>query len=147
MTAKKSRDSGAVIQPVKRKLYSFEYPYRVRVKVSMDGDEGVTHQGFKTETDINRIVTRYHKTGVLPSNLREGVYIDAPEMDFKTALDIARAAQEDFANQTEFSRFEDYIDFLTNYDPESAELAEAIAEPEIEPEGGESPPAEPPSPD
>lgn len=56
-----------------------------------------TKQSFKEECDINTIVRRFGLTGELPSNVRMPQYGDFEEvMDYHTAMNAIRAAQESF---------------------------------------------------
>lgn len=62
-------------------------------------DEDMTKQSMKAECDINRIVARYRKSGVV-SHLAAGVpqYMDVSHVgDFREALSKVSQAQEFFA--------------------------------------------------
>lgn len=57
----------------------------------------MTKQSFKEDCDINTIMERYTRTGVLPDNTRQsafGDFVDAPS--FQEALDIVRYSNEQF---------------------------------------------------
>lgn len=63
-----------------------------------DPDDTRTHQSFKDECDINVIVERFGLTGELPENVRVPVSGDFTDVvDFQTALNAVRKAQEGFA--------------------------------------------------
>lgn len=62
----------------------------------IDPAESMTQQHFADECDINTIVQRFLKTGEMPPNVNFGE-IDVSEVgDFHDALNIVRAAQEEF---------------------------------------------------
>lgn len=48
---------------------------RVRSYCLLEG-ESLTHQSFKEESDINRILKRYSDTGVLPQSDNKGTFAD-----------------------------------------------------------------------
>lgn len=74
-------------------------PYdRPRLAVSYDPDRGRTHQSFKDECDITRIVDTYARTGIIPTHRMQPIYGDAPESTlFEAACAQAaiRTAEED----------------------------------------------------
>lgn len=61
-------------------------------------DEGRTQQHFKDECDINVIVNRYVKTGVLPDSNVEPFYADLSEVpnDLQTAYEAVFRAEAAF---------------------------------------------------
>lgn len=64
---------------------------------SKNSGKSLTQQHFKTECDINVIVKRFLKTGVLPEMRSSGIYgdfSDAPS--FQAAMDIVAVAQRQF---------------------------------------------------
>lgn len=63
---------------------------RVRTAVCFDPEKGLTHQSFKDECDIHRIVETYARTGIIPRGRKmEPMYGEAPE----TTLFEAACAQ------------------------------------------------------
>lgn len=56
-----------------------------------------TQQHQADETDINLIVKRYQQTGMLPQGRLQPLYGDFETLDFHTAQNKIRAAQEAFA--------------------------------------------------
>lgn len=62
------------------------------------GTESRTKQSFKDESDINLIMAKYLKTGVLEHVKKNpGQYLDLPEgLDYQNALNIVIAAGEAF---------------------------------------------------
>lgn len=70
-----------------------------RVSISFDPDKGRTHQSFKDECDINRIVETYARTGIVThTNRLEAQYGDAPSQNLYEAAcvqaEIRSAAEE-----------------------------------------------------
>jgi len=60
-------------------------------------DASLTQQQFKEESDINTIVDRFMKSGVLPSPVNMPQYMDAEGIfDFQTAMNYVRQADENF---------------------------------------------------
>jgi len=58
-----------------------------------------TKQSFKTECDINHIMAKYQRTGVITHlNKHEAQYGFAPALDFQTALQLVAAARDQFAD-------------------------------------------------
>lgn len=65
--------------------------------LEFDPDEGMTHQSFKDECDINTIVARFGLTGELPGDFRMPVSGDFTGVtDFHTAMNMVRDAQDNF---------------------------------------------------
>lgn len=59
--------------------------------------EGRTKQSFKAECDINNIMARYQRTGVLDFLAKhEGRYADVSGLDFQTAQDLIVGAKAMF---------------------------------------------------
>lgn len=57
-----------------------------------------TKQSFKNECDINNIMAKFQKTGVITHlNQNSAQYGFAPAVDFSTALQLVAAAREQFA--------------------------------------------------
>lgn len=110
-------------------------------------EEKRTREEFAKELDINRIVDKYTKTGVLPFAGREnlGIYADFSELpDYKSQLDFVISAKESFQklDANVRKRFDNnpgkLLDFLK--DPKNLEEGRRLGL--IEPERPE-PPAEP----
>lgn len=71
---------------------------RHRVCIDFTGEKSLTHQSFSSDCDINSIVQRYAKTGVL-----EHVSLSSPSYgdfsitsDYQSSLNVVIAAQESF---------------------------------------------------
>lgn len=66
------------------------YP-RVQVDCSKGGR---TRQEFKAECDVNRVVARFMKTGVLPVGGLQGLFADVSEVgDYRQHLEAVQAAE------------------------------------------------------
>lgn len=60
-------------------------------------DESLTQQQFKEEADINTIVDRFLRSGVLPTPTQMPQYVDYEGVfDFQSAMNVVRAADENF---------------------------------------------------
>lgn len=60
-------------------------------------EKSLTRQAGAEEADINFIMKRYEKTGVLPLETQERVFADVSELgSFREAMDVVRAAEESF---------------------------------------------------
>ena len=60
-------------------------------------DPSLTQQQFKEESDINTIVDRFMKSGVLPNPVNMPQYMDTEGVfDFQTAMNYVRQADENF---------------------------------------------------
>lgn len=77
----------------------FRTAYGARLKVATAPvGASMTEQCHTQECDVNRIVNRYHKTGVLGQQANKVLqYGFAPALDFRDALDLVRAAEAQFA--------------------------------------------------
>ena len=139
-------------------VYShFNLPPKV---VTEGGGELVTKQGHKKECDINNIMKKYYKTGVMSHISRhEGWYGSVPALDYRQALEVIDQADGVFAELpaalrkrfgNDPSEFLAFVEDESNID-EMVELglAEPLevpegdpgqAEPEIVPEGGSEEP-------
>lgn len=59
--------------------------------------KSMTEQTHKKDCDINTIIKRYNRTGILAQRLSKGVYGDFTNVtDFQTSLNRVRDAQQDF---------------------------------------------------
>lgn len=78
-------------------LFLSAYSPKSRVSISFE-PEGRTHQSFKDECDINVIMGRYLKTGVLPENLNqlEARYLDVTELEYQSAMELVAGAKSLF---------------------------------------------------
>lgn len=86
-------------RPVTQSQSIFRSIYSPRSRCSLEfSGQGRTHQSFKDECDINRIMARYMQTGVLPQNINplEARYLDVSEMDFQSAQELISGARSLF---------------------------------------------------
>lgn len=80
----------------------FHTPYNSppgRVAVSFEGEVSMTKQSMKAECDINNILRRFAKTGVLEHVTgRAARFVDVSQVtDYRAALDHVRSADEYFS--------------------------------------------------
>lgn len=60
-------------------------------------DPSLTQQQFKEDSDINTIVDRFMKSGVLPTPVNMPQYVDYEGIfDFQSAMNVVRQADESF---------------------------------------------------
>lgn len=91
-------------------------------------DDSLTQQQFKEEADINTIVNRFLKTGVLPTPNTFPQYVDFEGVfDYQSAMNLVRAADESFMRMDAKvrARFnnspQEFLEFFAN--PANAEEA------------------------
>lgn len=82
------------------KQTKFRTAYGPKVRSALGPFEPTpTKQSFKRECDINHIMAKFLKTGVITHlNKHEGTYGFAPAIDFQTALTLVAAARDQFAD-------------------------------------------------
>ena len=110
------------------KIY-LAYGEHLSPSIDCSVEPSVTKQSFAAECDINTIMSRYERTGVIDFvNAREGRYGDASAIDYQKALNIVIEADEMFADMPASlrSRFDnDPVKFLDFVD-DPANLDEGI---------------------
>ena len=86
-------------------------------------DPSLTQQQFKEESDINTIVDRFMKTGVMPDPVSMPQYVDYEGVfDFQSAMNVVRAADENFMRMDAKvrARFhnspQEFLEFFANPD-------------------------------
>ena len=91
------------LKEMKMKTVFCRSPYNYDMDLASDkaglscNDESLTQQQFKDEADINTIVNRFMKSGVLPTPVNMPQYIDYEGVfDFQTAMNTVRQADENF---------------------------------------------------
>lgn len=134
-----------VYRPEEREIRSAYGPAYHRVFAQEFGGESRTHQSFKDETDINRIMDRFERTGIIEHQNRfEGDYGDYTGVaDYHVSLNRVIAAQEAFMTLPAGLRAKfandpgEFMDAVN--DPErAAELQElgVLPKPPVPPEEG-----------
>lgn len=132
----------------------YNYPHQFRtaygpkliVKTDVSGQDR-TKQAFKAECDINQIMARYQKTGVLDFAAKhEPQYADCTGADFQRGMEIianAKSMFEDMPSKLRL-RFENdpakFLDFVQN--PENREEARELGL--LKPEAPQATPLTPP---
>lgn len=102
-----------------------------RVAIAFDQNDGMTKQAMRDDVDINNILRRYVKSGVLTHlAANPGQFADVSEIgDYRSALEQVRAAEATFMNLPSRvrARFDNdaaaFLDFVTEPGHE-AELKE-----------------------
>lgn len=113
-------------------LKTFIFPYGPKRKVSITFTEpGLAKQSFKAECDINTIMARYMKTGLLDHvRAQQGRYLDVTGADFQAAqnlvagatsmfFDLPSSIRERFDNNPAF-----FLEFMEN--PANAQEAASL---------------------
>jgi phage internal scaffolding protein len=73
------------------------YDEHLVVGLDCSKDVKITKDSFKDECDINVIMVRYARTGVLPENYRQPQYADVSEIpSYMEALEVVRQAEDAF---------------------------------------------------
>lgn len=111
-----------------QKVFRNAYSPRKRVVTPVVG-ESRTKQSFRDECDINRIMARYQKTGVLEFlEKREARYADVSSLDYQEACNLVAGAQSMFHELPSAlrSRFDNDPAQLLAFLDNAANLQEAI---------------------
>lgn len=74
-----------------------KYEPSERKKVVFKSDEKLTKESFKDSCDINLVVAKYRKSGILPEMRSQGQFLDCSSVpSYQEALDTVRFAQDTF---------------------------------------------------
>lgn len=117
----------------------------------LETGKGLTKQSFTDETNINLIMRKAQKTGLVSFvNKHQGEYMDAPEMDFQEAMNYVNEANQMFLDMpaklrkqfdNDAGKFLDYV-----HDPQNEEslyeMGLAIRPTEVVVEASEEAPTE-----
>lgn len=115
-------------------------------------DPSLTQQQFKEEADINTIVDRFMKSGVMPTPVNMPQYVDYEGVfDFQSAMNVVRQADENFMRldakvRARFNNSpQEFLEFFA--DPANAEEAVrlGLAIPQQAATGSQSEPAAEPA--
>lgn len=138
----------------------FATAYEGKIKSSIDfkNSPSLTKQAHKDECDVNRIMKKYEKTGVVAfTNKYEAHYGDVTSMEFTSAMNKLQSAQEMFSElpseirnrfANEPSDFLAYVQDPNNHhEMIKLGLATPLPDPNnIDPPPTNPPPVEPPQP-
>lgn len=123
------------------------YSSKIKVDITFPANEDRTKQSFKGEADINNIMARYQKTGVLDfAQKHEPQYGDVTGLDYEAGMQAIATAKSMFADlpssvrarfQNDPREFLDFVQDTRNRD-EARELG--LLKPEAPRAGGESSP-------
>lgn len=114
--------------------------------ISFEGEVSLTHQSFRDECDINHIMKRYEKTGILDHvNKHQGAYGDFTQVaSYQDALQVVSEAERMFLTLPARIRAEfdndpgTFLQFATNPDNGERMVELGLAE-----RVNKNPPAEP----
>lgn len=113
-------------------------------------EKGRTRQSEAKACDVNRIVAKYHKTGIIPVSQRPALYADVSQMgDYRSALEQVQKADEAFmALPSKLrARFENdpaaFLDFCSDPGNRDEMRELGLLEPEGQPAPVEEPVVEP----
>jgi len=123
-------------QPISVTLTSTHHPKirdyyspRIRSGLTFTGPSR-TKQQFAAECDINNIMRRYLKTGIL-DHVRDGApqYLDATALEFQSAMELVAQAQTIFEELPSAirARFENDPSRLLEFVHDPANIAESVA--------------------
>lgn len=125
--------------PAKRKIKT-GHGNRDRVQVHFP-EPTMAKQSFREECDINHIMAKFQKTGVIDSqSLRDSAFGEFPEIDFRQSMEIVRQGRESFdllpssIRQRFANDPAEFLDFLQDEKngPEAIRMG-LIADPDAEP--------------
>jgi len=66
-----------------------------KVQIKCDPKEGKTKQSFKSDCDINMVIKKYQKSGILPGIREDGIYSENTSMDLFEAMQIGKSRGND----------------------------------------------------
>jgi len=114
-------------------------------------DASLTQQQFKEEADINTIVDRFLRSGVLPTPVNMPQYVDFEGVfDYQTAMNTIRAADENFMRldarvRARFNNSpQEFLEFFANPDNTEEAIRLGLAVPNQAATGSAEPVAETP---
>ena len=91
------------LKEMKMKTVFCRAPYNYDMDLASDKhglkceDASLTQQQFKEESDINTIVDRFMKSGIMPTPVNMPQYMDSEGIfDFQTAMNYVRQADQNF---------------------------------------------------
>ena len=118
------------------------YGPKIESSMDFDGVESMTKQHHKEECDINNILAKFQRTGVLEfAQQHAPQYADVTGVDFRTAMETVATAQEMFADLPSSlrNRFSNdpamFLDFVQ--DPENRAEAAGLGLLEARAEGSD----------
>ncbi len=129
------------LKEMKMKTVFCRSPYNYDMDLASDQsglkceDDSLTQQQFKEEADINTIVDRFMKSGVLPTPVNMPQFVDYEGVfDFQSAMNVVRQADENFMRldaklRARFNNSpQEFLEFFSNAEniPEAIRLGLAI---------------------
>lgn len=104
--------------------------YSPKLRVTLETGPGLTKQSHRDECDINVIMKRYEKSGVMPDfGGREGRYLDCTGIEFREAMDILAKGKSVFHELPAHvrARFENDPAKMLDFVHDEANREEALA--------------------
>lgn len=90
---------------------------------TVNNEPSMTRQADKDSADINKIVKRFEREGIMPMERREGAYLDVSMVgDYREALEQVRLANEYFVTLPAASR--------AMFENDPAKLLDAVNDPD-----------------
>ncbi len=130
----------------KRKIHTAYGPKRKDTATKVSG-HSYTKQSFSNDADINQIMARFIKTGLIENyNSNKAEYGFAPAIDYHTAANLITKAQQQFDGlpakvRTRFKNSpQEFLEFCENPDNRSEAAILGLLDPEAS--QPESPPAQ-----
>lgn len=127
------------------------YGPKLKVDITFPPDEDRTKQSFKDESDINHIMARYQKTGVLDfAEKHSPQYGDVTGLEFQAGMELIKRAQAMFSDlpSSVRTRFENdpakFLDFVHDDANREEAAAMGLLKPQAE---WSTPPTTPPAAD
>ena len=130
------------LKEMKMKTVFCRSPYNYDMDLASDKaglkceDDSLTQQQFKEESDINTIVARFMKSGVLPNPVNMPQYVDYEGVfDFQSAMNTVRQADENFMRMDANvrARFnnspQEFLEFFANPENENEAIRLGLAMP------------------
>jgi len=93
--AAKADNDGVIEAPLPQ--FRTAYSGQLHVRLICDPAEDRTQQSFKDDADINNIMARYLKTGILPEGRGAPQFVDTTAIDFQNAQDLVAHARGQFS--------------------------------------------------
>lgn len=115
----------------------------IKTPIHFDHDDNQARQSFKDECDINKIMAKFQKTGILDHYAKHAPqYMDIPAVDYHEALNVIATAESMFEELPSQARKkfgndpEKFLEFVQN--PDNAEELRELGLAHRVPEAAES---------
>lgn len=116
----------------------FKSAYGAKMRVAIDTGDGLTEQNHKAEVDVNNIVRKYNKTGLIDHlNTFEQKYADVTGYDYQESMNTVSAANSLFENMPSVIRNKfgnnvgAFLNFVDNPDNHAEMVEMGLAKPKV----------------